>query len=135
MLTTTTREKIIPRGLLPADPAAADAAVLDRMRRSGADLSKPTVVTFYLYVPREADALKIVKMLYRAGLDGHLSPPDPTVEDPGGLDWGIVTNRFIVPSRKNIGFFREFFLGLARDYNGAYDGFEATIVKKHARRT
>jgi Regulator of ribonuclease activity B len=101
-----------------------DRETLDAMKASGADLSKPTEVIFYLYVPSRAAAEKAAAELGRAGYDAELRPPLPDYDE-----WLCCATLEMVPSVEGIDRSRTTLDALAKRLGGDFDGWEAAITK------
>jgi hypothetical protein len=116
-------------GSVPRDTDAADRAVLDQLRKAGSDLSRPTDVTYYLYVPAERDARTAAALLQRRGFKTDVEPPLRNSSEAASNDWGVIALKMEVPSLETLRTTRMLFLSLAKKYDGIYDGWEASVVK------
>ncbi len=110
------------RSALPTE--AGDDAVLRQLEAQGADLTKPTHVLFYIYVPtREA-----AERMAREGADAVLSAEiRPSAAGDG--TWLCLLQGTMVPERDRIGRYRATFERLAEREGGEYDGWEAAVVR------
>jgi len=115
-----------------------DAAVIDALRKAGSNLSRPTEITYYLYVPAESDAREVAALLNKHNLQATVEKPTGTglaetvakaVDGSSGDSWGIITVTKDVPSLENVRTARALFEDLARRYHGEYDGWEAAVQK------
>lgn len=106
-----------------------DDALLAQLREHGSDLSKPTDVVFYLYIPGLEDAQAAA-----AQLKMHGYAPDvraPLGKLPSGAyeaRYSVVAHVEEAPSTENIKKARLLYSGLARRYHGEYDGWEAAVA-------
>jgi Regulator of ribonuclease activity B/Domain of unknown function (DUF4440) len=108
--------------------ALGDERVLEQLRSSGSDLSKPTDIVFYLYIPSQSDAIAAATELAGLGFQTEVSTPI------GKLPNGATENRFSVvshltaiPTLTAIHSAATTMAGLADRYNGEYDGWEAAV--------
>jgi Regulator of ribonuclease activity B len=117
---------------LQTDPKLSDdqndEAVLARLRARGSDLSKPTDVIFYLYIPSKTDATMAASILYHDGYTPEVEEPlgllsDGTVE----LRYSVVAHFQEAPSLPNLRKNRELYSSLAKRFHGEYDGWEAQL--------
>jgi hypothetical protein len=108
-----------------------DRNALDAMRRNGADLSKPTRITFYLYVPKLTDAREAADALEQRGFSIVLERPLRTASNgvQARTDWGVEASRTQKPTAANLRAARAMFNGLALRLHGTYDGWEAGVVR------
>jgi hypothetical protein len=115
---------------LPANDGAADQAVLDGLAGDGADLSKPTELVFYLYLPERIDAENCADSLRDYGFRAVVHRP------LGRLGNGTTEERWSVVVRLNNRPEREFIQSVsatmeeqAQKYRGEFDGWEAAITR------
>ena len=109
---------------------AMDRDVIAQLKSNGSDVTKPTDVLHYLYIPSRRDAEAVSRRSVAAGYRA-------AVEDPLGMlpngtmekRYSVKAHKTVVPSIENIRRARAFFEVLARRYGGEYDGWEAAIVK------
>jgi len=100
-----------------------DRQTLNAMTAHGADLSKPTEVNFYLYLPTRAAAEAAVEEVRRSGYVAEVRPPLP------GYDtWLCFAIRDMLTSPEAIDLARVGFEALAQRFNGEFDGWEAAIA-------
>jgi hypothetical protein len=114
----------------PADDEKNDGDALSALRRNGANLSKRTTITHYLYVPQLGDARLAADALEQRGFAVVLERPLGAA--PGSAvrtDWGVVASRAETPTIAHLRATRSFFKALATRYRGAYDGWEAEVVR------
>lgn len=108
-----------------------DESVLNALRDKGSDLTKPTDIVYYLYIPSLRDARTAASTLRESKFS-------PKVENPlGQLPDGSYESRYsvvahveAVPSMENLRRLRSLCKGLARRYGGEYDGWEAAVVTR-----
>ena len=100
-----------------------DAQTLVQMAKAGADLSKPTEVINYLYLPVQASAEAAGNELRSAGFDVTVRPAAK------GSDWLALAKIQLVPNQPNIKLLRDRFEELAVRFGGEFDGWEAAITK------
>jgi hypothetical protein len=121
---------LVPEGPLPSDPDLADRAVIELLRRSGANLARPTEIVHYLYIPSRRDALAAAIVLQRGGFDAGVREPLGKLSDgTSSNDFGVIAKTHVVPSLQNLRKTRPLFDGLAKKYSGRYDGWEAAVTK------
>lgn len=121
--------KTLPAKSDPADQFD-DQAVLAQMKAAGDDLSKPTDIVFYLYIPSHADALASASTLRNEGFKSTVDFPlgklsDGTTENR----WSVISHLSAVPTLKTIHRAAATMTALARRYHGDYDGWEAEVEK------
>jgi len=107
-----------------------DQDVIAQLKRNGSDVTKPTDVLHYLYIPSRRDAGEASRRSaaagYRAAVREPLGKlPNGTIEKR----YSVEAHKTIVPSIENIRRARAFFEALARRYGGEYDGWEAAVTK------
>jgi len=107
-----------------------DERVLAALRVAGSDITKPTAIVFYLYIPALRDATAAASVLRTNGLTVRVHQPLGKLPD-GSYEsrYSVVANAEEVPSMKNLRRDRALFLGLVRRYGGDYDGWEAQIAR------
>ena len=100
-----------------------DQQVLEQLRKTGADLTKPTEVNFYLYFKdrQAADS---------AAAHAGEGPLVATVRRAGDDSaWLCFVSGQMVPSEAAIHAHSVRLLALARAHGGEYDGWEAAVTK------
>lgn len=105
-------------------PNSLDRETLDAMKAHGADLSKPTEISFYLYFPAEDDAESAAAELRRSGYEAEVRPPLPNFDE-----WLCYATREMLPSPEGIDNVRSELESLADKFGGDFDGWEAEIRK------
>ena len=103
-------------------PNSLDRETLDAMKANGADLSKPTEISFFLYFPSEHGAAKAAAELRRSGYSAEVRPPLPDFDE-----WLCYATRRMVPSAEGIEDVRAELESLAGRFSGDFDGWEAAI--------
>lgn len=110
-----------------AASAPAAGPLDDKTRRqlaqAGGDLTKPTDVVNYLYLPDEPRAQKAGADLRSAGFTVEVRPA------ARGQNWLTKSNRDMIPSAENIAQMRALFERLANQLGGDYDGWEAAVTR------
>jgi rhodanese-related sulfurtransferase len=108
-----------------------DLAVLSELRKAGSELSLPTTIVFYVYVPTHHDAEAAAQTLCDDGFDSVVADPLGKLDDGSRSDdWGVIGLVTAVPA---ISFFRHtrpIFDALAARYKGSFDGWEAAIQSR-----
>jgi hypothetical protein len=123
------------RGIVKAAPRTAretdreDELVLQQLREHGADVSQPTAIRHYLYVPTHAEAELAVAELTARGFAAVLTPPLGALGDgTTSTDWGVVATETAAPSIEHVRATRAVFARLATKFGGTYDGWEAAVT-------
>ncbi|MDJ0521224.1 MAG: ribonuclease E inhibitor RraB [Planctomycetota bacterium] len=107
----------------PSVPGEGDRKVLEQMKKAGADMSKPTDIRWYVYMPRTADAQAYAAKAREAGWK---------VEVDEGADensWLCLCSRDAVPSLETIGKMKAQLASFAGGTEIDIDGWEAAITK------
>ena len=113
------------RRLPNAQPAIDhDAALIEHLRESNADLSKPHEIDFYLYLPTE-DVAKAV--LARAQADGYRGDVSLSADGHG---WLCLLHKDLVPIHATMTEQRRVLTKLAAEAGGDYDGWGTTPATK-----
>jgi hypothetical protein len=120
----------MPVAVATVDDDAPDAPVLAQLRAAGADLTKPTAIRHYLYVPTRAQAEQATAELAARGFVPELRPPaGPQHGDHGyGTEWAVIAVETRIPSPEHIRASRTVFVRLATTFGGVYDGWEAAVT-------
>lgn len=109
---------------------AMDQDVIAQLRNNGSDVTKPTDVVHYLYIPVRGDAQDAAR---RSGAAGYRAVVhEPLGQLPNGTfekRYSVEARKTSVPSIENIRHARAFFEAVARRYHGEYDGWEAAVAK------
>ncbi|MBV8223166.1 MAG: ribonuclease E inhibitor RraB, partial [Candidatus Eremiobacteraeota bacterium] len=104
----------------------ADLATLDGMRHAGADLSKPTEISHYLYFPTK-------DLADQAAVDLRSQGYKVTVDTPAMVRpneaWLAQATQTVVPSIDYLHKTRVELTALAAKLGGTYDGWEAAVKK------
>jgi len=121
---------IHPLGRTTLQGAAADDLVLAQLRKMGSDLSKPTDVRFYLYVPGEQNAQQAAAVLRKHAFKVHVHEPLGELDD-GTYEsrYSVIANMTQVPTPETLARDRTLFESLASRFKGEYDGWEAQSTK------
>ena len=121
--------KTLPGASDQADQSG-DQAVLEKLRAAGSDLSKPTDIVFYLYIPAHSDALACVRKLDKIGFRSEADTPLGKLDD--GITenrWSVISHITAVPTLKTVHRAAMIMTQLAHRYGGEYDGWEAAVEK------
>jgi hypothetical protein len=131
----TTATAVVTVAVLKPTPSAADddmndVHALSTLLRNGANLSKRTTITHYLYLPELGDARAAADALERRGFSIVLERPlAATANSAVRTDWGVVASRGETPTMDHLRATRALFKALAGRYRGSYDGWEAEVVR------
>lgn len=106
-----------------SEPKTPDEQTLAALARAGADLSKPTEVNFYLYLPTEGHAQAAAEVARREGYTADVQPPTE-----GYTTWLCLLSRVMVPHGADIEAARVRFEELAGSFGGEFDGWEAAVT-------
>jgi regulator of ribonuclease activity B len=107
----------------PAESAIAlDKETLRQLAKAGGNLSLPTEIVNYLYLPDEIRARQAASELATAGYRVEVRPAAK------GPSWLALAKIDMVPSSENVGLVRQRFEGLASQLGGEYDGWEAAVT-------
>ena len=98
-------------------PLDHDAALIEQLRASDADLSKPHVIDFYLYLPTEDAARAVLERAQRDGYRGDVSI------SADGNGWLCLLHKDLVPAHATMTQERRRLTKLAVDAGGEYDGW------------
>lgn len=107
----------------PAPKANLDAQTLQQLAKAGANLTMPTHVISYLYVPDESRARSAAGELEHAGYQVEVRTA------ASGPSWLALATITMVPSAENIALLRGRFESLATQLGGEFDGWEAAVTK------
>ena len=113
-------KKVAP---VDAGELSQDKEVLDELRSVGSDLTKPHQIEFYLYLPSEPDAEAAGAELRSMGY------PVTVRVGPDSIHWLCLASRTMLPTTQGLADARVVFKDLALKYKGAYDGWQAEIVR------
>jgi len=103
--------------------AEADSRVIDLMAEVGADLSRPTNVTHYLYFSTRHSAERAGEQLRERAFDARVGRPLL-----GRREWCLFASHTAVVSDSSIGLLRATMDRLAAELGGTYDGWEAMVA-------
>ena len=111
------------RRLPRAQPALDhDAALIEHLRASDADLSKPYEIDFYLYLPTEDTANAVLGRALATGYRGDVSI------SADGNGWLCLLHKDLVPAHATMTEQRRVLTKLAADAGGEYDGWGTATV-------
>jgi hypothetical protein len=108
---------------LPPPDQTPDEQTLAALRAAGADLSKPTEVNFYLYLPTEGHAHSVAGVARREGYAADVQPPTE-----GYTTWLCRLTRIMPPHAAEIARATARLEALATSLGGEYDGWEAAVA-------
>lgn len=110
---------------LPSEHANAspDEQTLAALASAGADLTQPTEVNSYLYLPTEGHAQSAAQILRKEGYSTDVRPP---LE--GYTTWLCLATRQMVPRRDDIAAMSDRLGDIAREFGGEFDGWEAAVT-------
>ena len=97
--------------------------VLEQLRESGSDLTKPHNFEFYFYVPTEADADKAVEKIRSSGFSTA-----EVSRAASGSGWLCLARKTIIPDQADLSDHARFLEQVAAAVRGEFDGWEAEIV-------
>lgn len=100
-----------------------DEAVIDQLKKVGANLSRPHKIEFFLYFPSQAAADQAAAHIRDAGFEVFV---DRTAK---GEDWLCFATRTMVPDLAALQNIRRDFERLAEPLNGNYDGWGTEVEK------
>jgi hypothetical protein len=98
--------------------------VINALEAATYDLSEPVPLSFFLYLPDEPTARRIGDALVAEGFEVDV---DESAADDG--NWLCWCDRTLVPTHDVLAPIGDRFLGLARDNNGEFDGWETDLYK------
>ena len=104
----------------PSTPEDADKLALRQLAGRGADLTKPRHVIHFLYFPAEDDARAAAVDAAAASWTANVEPPTDNI-----ADWCVRVDGTRIVGPDTVGAFRAWFEGIAAEYQGEYDGWEA----------
>jgi hypothetical protein len=107
----------------PIGSEAADRATLDQLKKAGADLSKPTEVLFYLYLPDQALAMKAAERATTTNLSASVD------RAAKGSSWLCLVKGEMVPALAAIHAETRRLEDIATSLGGEYDGWEAAVTR------
>lgn len=115
---------MLSRQRLPkaGQPADHDALLIEQLRQSNADLTKPHVIDFYMYLPTEEVARTV---LARAQADGYRGDVSISADGHG---WLCLLHKDLVPTHVTMVQQRQILTRLAVDAGGEYDGWGTVPV-------
>jgi hypothetical protein len=114
---------------VPVSYEVACHAAIDRVSTNGADLSKPTELTFYNYFPKRDNAELFVECLRDEGFQAQLLRPHRRPKDSATeKNWEVVLRLNNKPERRFIDSVSARLEDFATKRGGEYDGWEALIA-------
>jgi Regulator of ribonuclease activity B len=112
---------LVVEPVLAADDLRAE--VVQQLQDVGSDVSRAHKFDFYLYVPRESDALAAARALKAKGLVAV------TRRAAKGTSWLCLASVTLVPDSAKVSQLGVFFKSLAAKHKGEFDGWEAALVR------
>jgi hypothetical protein len=109
--------------LTSPDARTPDERTLAALAEAGSDLSKPTEVNFYLYLPTEGHARSAADVAQNEGYSAEVRPP---LE--GYTTWLCLLSRVMIPRRADLEGARRRLEALAESLGGEFDGWEAAVA-------
>jgi hypothetical protein len=108
-----------------------DVKVLQLLKSSGADLSKPAQIIHYLYFNTNVDASAAASELKATGFSNVKVAPAPTALDraPSKAQYSCIAETCAVPSEDAVFTTTDRMEALAKKHSGTYDGWEASVEK------
>jgi regulator of RNase E activity RraB len=104
--------------------------VIAELRKAGSDVSRPTNIRHYLYVPTQRQAKEAATTLRAHGYTVAVHEPLGKLSDGSvSKDWAVIAEVTGVPSLQTFRKSRPLFNQLAAKYHGNYDGWEAAVQK------
>ena len=108
-----------------------DRAVLAQLKAAGANLALPAHILFYLYFKSEEAANKAAALLKAQGyteVNVHPAPlQSPLKRLMGGKRFSCIAETHTAPSEAFIFAATDYMNNLAKQLNGEYDGWEASV--------
>jgi len=104
--------------------------ILEQFQRFGSDLNRKHEVSFWLYFPTESSAQQAAHRAEAAGLKPEVSPP---LEDSRDPQWLCLLFCPHVPDESLLDGISQFCADLASEFNGKYDGWEASLELKEGQ--
>lgn len=106
-------------GFFPKNPKDPDDAVLETMKRVGADLKKPHKIEFFLYFPTEELAGRAAAQVEEHGFEAEVQPAAQ------GTSWLCFATKEMVPDHRTLSAIRTRFERITKSLRGEYDGWGA----------
>ncbi|MBV8368430.1 MAG: ribonuclease E inhibitor RraB [Candidatus Eremiobacteraeota bacterium] len=117
-------------GPVPRGTDAADRAVIAALRKAGSDVSRPTNIRHYFYMPTEREAGAVALTLRAYGYHAWVEAPLGKLSDGRAYnDWAVIAEKTAVPSLQTFRDTRPIFDELVVKYHGRYDGWEAQLQR------
>jgi hypothetical protein len=104
----------------PKTPEEADKLALRQLSGRGADLAKPRHVIHFLYFVNEEDARAAAQAIGEASWTTKVEPPTETM-----VEWCVRADGDRTVGPETVAALRSWFEGVAAEYEGEYDGWEA----------
>ena len=103
------------------------AFILKQLQRFGSDVNRKHEVSFWLYFPAEDSAQQAAHRAEATGLNPEVSPP---LKDSSDSNWLCLLYCPHVPDESLLDGIIQFCTELASEFNGKFDGWEASLELK-----
>ena len=103
------------------------AFILEQLQRFGSDVNRKHEVSFWLYFPTKVSAQQAAHRAEAAGLNPEISPP---LKDSSASNWLCLLYCPHVPDESLLDGISQFCTGLALEFKGQFDGWEASLKLK-----
>ncbi len=108
--------------------ALGDESLLRELHDHGSDLSKPTDIVFYLYIPDKNDANAAASELRTRGFQSDVGAPLGKFPNGAtGNRWSVISHLTAIPTVTAIYSASMKMEKLADRYSGEFDGWEAAV--------
>ncbi|MFN8654195.1 MAG: ribonuclease E inhibitor RraB [Gemmatimonadales bacterium] len=108
-------------GTLSSTPADPDAEIFRALERSGADLTRPHLIEFFLYFEDEVQALSAAATLNAEGYRTSVT------REPEDGHWRCLATREVVPEPARLKAMGERLTAIAEAHGGGYDGWGTEV--------
>ena len=98
--------------------------ILEQLRKNGSDINKKHEISFWLYMPDEAAAIKAAEKARATGLHVDIASPQ---EDAESTDWLCMLYCPHIPDEAILDGISRFCIELAEDLKGRFDGWESSL--------
>jgi hypothetical protein len=97
--------------------------IINQLKRTKSNLSKPHNFDFYLYFPTRYEANQATIELLMEGLNCEMKP------GAVGNDWLCLVSIQLVPEETELAKLENIFVKIATAHHGEYDGWESNVVQ------
>jgi len=105
-------------------PSEGDEKVLAELVRLGADLTRSRHTIHFLYFPNKSEAQSAATAL---AANGFIARSEPKSIIPSKNQWPVIAEQMATVNSQTMTVTRSFLTRLAEQYNGEYDGWEASL--------